>query len=100
MNNVKKTTLKDRIRAAVRAFQGKPKDHIDVGVRVNRCSECERGDCETCAYKREFEDIMAMPNCNTCNGNSKSPNLCIYCPKPGEYVRVNCPLYHPKEEES
>lgn len=26
MSNVKKTTLKDRIRAAVRAFQGKPKD--------------------------------------------------------------------------
>lgn len=47
MSNVKKTTLLDRIRAAVRAFQGKPKDTIDVGVRVLRCNECE--------YKRKFD---------------------------------------------
>lgn len=42
MNKVKKTTLKDRIRAAVRAFQGKPALHLDLGVKVHRCSECER----------------------------------------------------------
>jgi hypothetical protein len=41
MSKVKKTTLLDRIRDTVRAFQGKPKDTIDVGVRVHRCHECE-----------------------------------------------------------
>lgn len=44
MSEVKKTTLSDRLRAAVRAFLGKPKDYIDVGVRIKRCSECEHID--------------------------------------------------------
>lgn len=58
MNEVKKTTLLDRIRAAVRAFQGKPKDHIDVGVRVNRCSECER---PVTSFFGCYEDEVFLP---------------------------------------
>ena len=44
MNEVKRLTLKDRIKAAVRAFKGKPKNHltVDLGVSVHRCSECDR----------------------------------------------------------
>lgn len=64
MNEVKKTTLKDRIRAAVRAFQGKPKDHIDVGVRVNRCSECERlGPREVVLLKKVDKEVRAFHVC-------------------------------------
>lgn len=96
MNEVKKTTLLDRIRAAVRAFQGKPKDHIDVGVRVVRCNECERGDCETCAYKRKFTELMELPNCNDCELNGRKS--CNVSPLPGETVRINCPLHRPKKE--
>lgn len=40
MNKVKKTTLLDRIRAAVRAFQGKPAKSINLGIDVKRCDEC------------------------------------------------------------
>ena len=89
MNKVKKTTLKDRIRDAVRAFQGKPKDTIDLGVRVNRCDEC--------AYKREFEALMELPNCNTCEGNRPN-NGCKCVPMPGEFARINCPEWRPKKE--
>ena len=95
MNEAKKTTLKDRIRNAVRAFQGKPKLTLDLGVRVHRCDECERSDCEACAYKRKFEELMELPNCNDCALNK--PNGCTAQPRPGEYVRINCPLHIPKE---
>jgi hypothetical protein len=96
MNEVKKTTLKDRIRAAVRAFQGKPKDTFDLGVRVHRCDQCKRGDCETCAYKREFTELMELPNCNDCELNGRKS--CNVSPLPGETVRINCPLHRPKKE--
>lgn len=55
MSEVKKTTLSDRIRAAVRAFQGKPKDHIDVGVRVNRCSECKLQDLREVIGPKKYD---------------------------------------------
>lgn len=99
MNKFKKVTLMDRIRAAVKSFKdGKPHRGILLGLKVVRCDECERGDCETCAYKREFEALMALPNCNNCAYNS-SAALCAVCPKPGEHVRINCPEYFPKEKE-
>lgn len=37
------------------------------------------------AYRR----IMELPDCNTC-GDSRA---CVYAPKPGETVRINCPLW-------
>ena len=40
MNKVKKATLLDRIRAAVRAFQGKPAETLNLGIDVKRCDEC------------------------------------------------------------
>lgn len=68
---------------------------INVGVRVIRCSECDRN-CETCVYKRKFEELMELPNCNNCELNKAYG--CSARPKPGEYVRINCPLHIPKEE--
>lgn len=41
MNNMKRTTLMDRIKNAIRAFQGKPIQSISLGVDVKRCDECE-----------------------------------------------------------
>lgn len=64
MSNVKKTTLLDRIRAAVRAFQGKPKDTIDLGVKVHRCSECERIDPrEVILPKKVDKEVRAFHAC-------------------------------------
>ena len=37
----------------------------------------------------EFRRIMSLPNCNNCGKNRS----CEYTPKPGEFVRVNCPLW-------
>lgn len=96
MNEIKGTTLRDRLRAAVRAFQGKPAHQIHLGLRVERCDKCERGDCTTCAYKNEFEKLMELPNCNDCADKS----FCAFEPKLGEFTRVNCPLHKPKEAET
>lgn len=44
MNEVHKTTIKDRIRNAVAAFRGKPLQSLTYGVEVRRCDKCERVD--------------------------------------------------------
>lgn len=41
MNEIKKTTLKDRIKNAVRAFKGKPVTSVQFGIDVKRCDKCE-----------------------------------------------------------
>ena len=41
MNTISQTTLMDRIKNAIRAFQGKPIQSISLGVDVKRCDECE-----------------------------------------------------------
>lgn len=96
MITVKRITLKDRLRDAVRAFRRVPLRSIQLGLRVERCDECERGDCTTCAYKNEFEKLMALPNCNDCADKS----FCAFEPKLGEFTRVNCPLHKLKEVET
>lgn len=99
MNKVKQVTFLDRIRAAVDSFkEGKPKRSIHLGLRVVRCDECERGHCDTCAYKQEFEALMELPNCNNCGGNR--PNGCMFAPQPGKHVRINCYEWRPKREEA
>lgn len=42
MNNVARTTLGGRIRAARNALRGKPAGQITFGLRVIRCDECDR----------------------------------------------------------
>lgn len=41
MNDMKRTTIIDRFKNAIRAFQGKPIQSISLGVDVKRCDECE-----------------------------------------------------------
>ena len=41
MNKVKKTTLWDRLKAAARAFKGKPVGSLTFGLEIKRCDECE-----------------------------------------------------------
>lgn len=41
MNDIKRTTLSDRFRNAIRGFKGKPIDILYLGVDVKRCCECE-----------------------------------------------------------
>lgn len=96
MYTVKRITLKDRLRDAVRAFRRVPVQQIQLGMKVVRCDECERGDCTTCTYKQEFNKLMELPNCNDCADQA----FCGFEPKPGEFTRVNCPLHKPKEAES
>lgn len=49
MNNVKMTTLGDRIRAAIRAFKGQPIGQLTFGVDIKKCCECE--------YKNNLPDF-------------------------------------------
>lgn len=51
MNKVKRLGILDRVRAARRAFMGKPSGHLTFGLEIKRCSDCERGDCKSCGYK-------------------------------------------------
>ena len=76
MNKAKKTTFWDRLKAAARAFKGKPVSSLTRGLHVKRCDECERGDCTKCDYKREFA-----------RG---------YAPRVGGRIRINCV---PEKEE-
>lgn len=76
--------LKDRVKAAIKAFKHKPADH----------TECGHNDCITCAYKREFESPMTLPNCHNC----VNKRMCTHKPDLGEYLRINCPLHRPEEK--
>lgn len=89
MNEVKKTTIGGRIRAAWRALTGKPKDTLEMGLSIKPCSKCERGDCTTCGYKVHSERVSELPNCNDC-GKALS---CEYKPRWGAPARINCPLW-------
>ena len=40
-NKIKRTTLLDRLKNAIRAFQGKPIQSISLGIDIKRCDECE-----------------------------------------------------------
>ena len=93
---LKKTGLWDRLKKAVKAFQGKPAQSLELGVVVKRCSDCDRSDCEQCVYKNEFNRLLSLPNCNDCIHNSHSS--CGFRPLPGEDVRINCALWEPKKE--
>lgn len=43
MNEVHKTTIKDRIKKAIAALRDKPAETITYGIKVTRCKECDRG---------------------------------------------------------
>ena len=40
---MKKRTLLDRVRDAIRAFRGKQIGSVTFGIDVKRCSECDNG---------------------------------------------------------
>lgn len=42
-----------------------------------------------------MERISGLPDCNDCGKKCK----CEYEPMVGQYTRINCPLWKPKEEE-
>lgn len=88
-----------------------PIGSITLGVEVKNCRECNRGDCDQCGYKHEFERLMALPNCNTCRRNAPCArtiltarttvldgDACPIRPKLGEDIRINCPYWQPKKE--
>ena len=81
MTTIKRITLKDRLRDAVRAFRRVPVRQIQLGLKVERCDECE------------LQKLKKLPNCNDCAAKS----FCGYAPKPGEPTRVNCPLHRTEE---
>lgn len=66
-------------------------------LETTRAHLYDRGACEMCCLKRYFEYRMNLPDCNDCLHSAH--NSCGFCPKPGEDVRINCPLWEPKKEE-
>lgn len=42
MNEINHAKLRSRLKAAIRAFCGKPVGHLYLGVDVRRCSDCRR----------------------------------------------------------
>lgn len=41
MNDIKRTTLKDRVQSAITAFRGKPEFKMYYGLEVKQCKNCE-----------------------------------------------------------
>lgn len=39
--------------------------------------------------------IASLPDCNDCGAK----RTCMYCPEIGQQVRINCPLWKPKENQ-
>lgn len=58
MNEVHKTTIKDRIKKAIAALRDKPAETITYGIKVTRCKECDRGDLSWIVNRigREIEE--------------------------------------------
>lgn len=48
-------------------------------------------------YEQEFKRLMSLPNCNDC-GVKQSGCTYMSCPKLGEDIRINCPMWSPREE--
>ena len=63
MNKIKITSLRDRVKAAIRAFRGQPIGSLCFGIEVKRCSECHAVPvvrCKDCVHYRagkHFTDI-------------------------------------------
>lgn len=90
-------TLRQRFADAVRAFQGKPKRSIALGLEIKRCSECERAErphgrwLKTDAYPHAVFCSVCFKNYVTneeiIDGRSlKPPIYCTeaeYCPHCG-----------------
>lgn len=95
--------VKEHGRLPWRRSQDSKVGSINLGLEVKRCDECDRGDCsqcvrvncEKCAYKQEFEKLMALPSCNDCRERAR--NGCQCAPRVGEFVRINCPMWSPEE---
>ena len=50
--------------------------------------ELEQAKAEITGYKIYYEEMTSKEDCNTCNKLA-----CIYRPRLGDTVRVNCPLW-------
>ena len=72
-------------------------DKLSIGVTFKRCDECSRGDCDKCYYKDELARLLSLPNCTDCGLLIRRPERCEFIPKIGEGVRINCPLWVPRE---
>ena len=40
-----------------------------------------------------YQRVNSYDDCNNCGIRNK----CAYCPRPGEQVRINCPLWQDKD---
>ena len=55
MNEVHRTTIKDRLANAIAAFKGQPLKSVTYGVELKRCDKCDRIDDEKLAQLIENE---------------------------------------------
>ena len=60
---MKKRTLLDRIRDAIRAFRGKQIGSVTFGIDVKRCSECERN-----------SEVLYLCDGRACGGTCPNPD--------------------------
>ena len=73
MEKIKKRTLIERIRDAIRAFRGKQIGSVTFGVDVKRCSECDQTLCKKCSPEcKHTTDIRHAKNFVGCPGPQNS----------------------------
>lgn len=56
MNEVKRLTIKNRIRKAWKVLTGAPADNITIGLTVKRCDECDLA-ARLAAAERELAEV-------------------------------------------
>jgi hypothetical protein len=61
----KRITLVDRVKRAIDAFRGKPRNYINIGIDVKRCKTCDFKNREEVAYlcDRKQCEVCCYPEC-------------------------------------
>lgn len=83
-------------RTSGQAFRRKVSlDPIEAWNRRTGCEDCGC-DCETCSFKKHSTLVAELNDCNNCGAKE----VCEYVPQPGQFTRINCPLWKfPETEE-
>ena len=70
-------------------------DPIEAWNRRTGCEDCGC-DCSKCSFKLHSTMVAELNDCNNCGAQKD----CEYVPQPGQFTRINCPLWKfPETEE-
>lgn len=69
-------------------------DPIEAWNRRTGCEDCG-ANCKECTFKAHSNMVAALNDCNNCGAKED----CEHVPQPGQFTRINCPLWQAEEKE-